>query len=107
MAPTRTQSRQHADPSTSSTSSQKQPKQHKRHPHYPEPPLNATPGVQKIKASLRQTRRLLAKESLAADVRVTAERRLKQLEGELVEAERARKERVMATRYHQVKFFGE
>lgn len=63
------------------------------------------PGVQKIKAALRQTKRLLAKENLAADVRVTTERRLKSLEGDLARAELARTERTMAVRYHKVKFF--
>ncbi|KAJ3555022.1 hypothetical protein NM688_g2800 [Phlebia brevispora] len=66
---------------------------------------NAVPGVQKIKAALRQTRRLLAKDNLAADVRVSTERRLKALEAELVEAERVRKERTLAMRYHKIKFF--
>ncbi|KAJ7578622.1 hypothetical protein C8J56DRAFT_352912 [Mycena floridula] len=66
---------------------------------------NAPPGVQKLKASLRQTRRLLAKDTIAADVRVETERRLKALESELAQAELNRKERAFATRYHKVKFF--
>ncbi|KAK0459259.1 uncharacterized protein EV420DRAFT_1642238 [Desarmillaria tabescens] len=66
---------------------------------------SGTPGVQKIKSSLRQTRRLLAKDNLAADVRVTTERRLKALEAELAEAEQSRKERALGMRYHGVKFF--
>ncbi|KAI0919136.1 hypothetical protein AcV5_002130 [Taiwanofungus camphoratus] len=65
----------------------------------------ALPGVQKIKASLRQTRRLLAKDNVAADVRMATERRLKALEADLEQAEHARKERVMAVRYHRIKFF--
>ncbi|PCH35633.1 hypothetical protein WOLCODRAFT_126072 [Wolfiporia cocos MD-104 SS10] len=65
----------------------------------------ALPGVQKIKAALRQTRRLLAKDNLAADVRAKTERRLKALEADLAQAELARKERAMSTRYHAVKFF--
>jgi len=88
------------------------------------------PGVQKVKAALRQTKRLLAKvqyiygqydpeltgiglhkwllhrstlkEDLAADVRNATERRLKSLEGDLAEAELARTERSMALRYHKV-----
>jgi len=44
---------------------------------------------------------------LAADVRVTAERKLKSLEEDLAKAEQSRKERKMATKYHKVKFFGE
>ncbi|KAG8701300.1 18S rRNA maturation protein [Ceratobasidium sp. 428] len=63
------------------------------------------PGVQKLKASLRQTRRLLAKENLAADVRIPTERRLKSLEADLAKAELRRKERLMAVRYHKIKFF--
>ncbi|KAK0212322.1 hypothetical protein DFS33DRAFT_1280672 [Desarmillaria ectypa] len=66
---------------------------------------SGTPGVQKIKSSLRQTRRLLAKDNLAADVRVTTERRLKALEAELAAAEQSRKERALGMRYHRMKFF--
>jgi len=66
---------------------------------------NPLPGVQKIKAALRQTRRLLSKDKLAADVRTKTERRLKGLEKDLAEAERRKTERTMATRYHKVKFF--
>jgi hypothetical protein len=88
--------------------------------------FNSTiPGVQKVKAALRQTRRLLAKagpvnvrpsyflnlwllqDGITADVRVAAERKLKAQEADLRRAEIAKKERTMATRYHKVKFFGE
>ncbi|KAF8483905.1 hypothetical protein DFH94DRAFT_725182 [Russula ochroleuca] len=62
-------------------------------------------GVSKIKSALRQTRRLLAKEGIGADVRLEAERKLKALEADLVVAERTNKERALATRYHKVKFF--
>ncbi len=96
--------------STPNKKSTKRP-QHKKHPH-PAPSSsssnsnpNALPGVQKIKAALRQTRRLLAKDKLAADVRVATERRLKSLEGDLARAEQARIERTLATRYHKIKFF--
>ncbi|KAL0072608.1 18S rRNA maturation protein [Marasmius tenuissimus] len=67
---------------------------------------NALPGVQKIKASIRQARRLLAKDKLDADVRVQTERKLKSLEADLAKAEENRKEKTLATRYHKVKFFG-
>ncbi|KAF5355094.1 hypothetical protein D9756_005578 [Leucocoprinus leucothites] len=78
----------------------------KRHHRRPQPSKeSATPGVSKIKSSLRQTRRLLAKDKLAADVRVETERRLKALETELAQAELANKERTIAARYHKVKFF--
>ncbi|KAJ7744685.1 hypothetical protein B0H16DRAFT_1559840 [Mycena metata] len=56
---------------------------------------HGTPGVQKLKSSLRQTRRLLAK----------TERRLKALEADLEVAELGKKERTLAVRYHKVKFF--
>lgn len=68
---------------------------------------DALPGVQKLKSALRQTKRLLAKDNLAADVRVETERRSKALEADLARAEHSRKERQYATRYHKVKFFGE
>ncbi|KAI0327928.1 hypothetical protein GY45DRAFT_1327000 [Cubamyces sp. BRFM 1775] len=99
-----------SDPSSSKQASStphkksKRP-QHKKHPAPPPSASNALPGVQKIKAALRQTRRLLAKDSLAADVRVATERRLKSLEADLAKAEQARLERTMATRYHKIKFF--
>ncbi|KAI6009883.1 hypothetical protein EDC04DRAFT_2610517 [Pisolithus marmoratus] len=63
------------------------------------------PGVQKIKSSLRQAKRLLSKETLAADVRVETQRRVRVLEADLVNAQNARKLRAMASRYHKVKFF--
>lgn len=68
---------------------------------------DALPGVQKLKSALRQTKRLLAKDNLAADVRVQTERRLTALEADLTRAEQSRKERHYATKYHKVKFFGE
>ncbi|CAE6457950.1 unnamed protein product [Rhizoctonia solani] len=63
------------------------------------------PGVQKVKSALRQTRRLLAKDNIAADVRIASERRLKSLEADLANAEIRKKERKMAMRYHKIKFF--
>jgi hypothetical protein len=45
-------------------------------------------------------------DTLAADVRVGTERRLKALEADLEEALKNRKEKTFATRYHKVKFFG-
>ncbi|KDQ56291.1 hypothetical protein JAAARDRAFT_104483, partial [Jaapia argillacea MUCL 33604] len=76
-----------------------------RRPRAQEPSNGALPGVQKLKSQLRQTRRLLAKDNLAADVRVATERRLKSLEGDLAKAEIAKKERTLAVRYHKIKFF--
>lgn len=81
------------------------PKRTKQKRHKLQNIEESLPGVQKIKSSLRQTRRLLAKESLAADVRVETERRLKALEADLARAETARKERTYAMKYHKVKFF--
>jgi hypothetical protein len=78
------------------------------HANYEASPHGSTvlSGVQKLKAALRQTRRLLAKDNLAADARVVAERKLKAQEAELAAAQTARTERAMAVRYHKVKFFG-
>jgi hypothetical protein len=45
-------------------------------------------------------------DNIAADVRVSTERRLKALESDLARALVARKERAIAVRYHKIKFFG-
>ncbi|KAI5988052.1 hypothetical protein EDD15DRAFT_2172883 [Pisolithus albus] len=68
-------------------------------------PEDTFPGVQKIKSSLRQAKRLLRKDNLAANVRVETERRIRALEADLVNAQNARKLRTMASKYHKVKFF--
>ncbi|GAA6007218.1 hypothetical protein JCM11491_003048 [Sporobolomyces phaffii] len=62
-------------------------------------------SVSKIKAQLRQTKRLLAKDDLNPDVRVTSERRLAALEDELVKAEKGLLEKKMVTKYRGIKFF--
>ncbi|GAA5837279.1 hypothetical protein JCM5353_000808 [Sporobolomyces roseus] len=62
-------------------------------------------SVSKIKAQLRQTKRLLAKEDLNPDVKTTTERRLVALEDELVKAEKGLLEKKMVTKYRGVKFF--
>ncbi|KAF8435159.1 hypothetical protein L210DRAFT_3409515 [Boletus edulis BED1] len=84
-------------------------KKSRHHPYTSKSPRpireDALPGVQKLKSVLRQTKRLLANDNLAADVRVETERRLKALEVDLARAEQSRKERHFATRYHKVKFF--
>ncbi|KAG2362420.1 hypothetical protein BDR07DRAFT_1357590 [Suillus spraguei] len=90
---------------TASSSPRSGPKRIKKKRHHLQNAEESLPGVQKIKSSLRQTRRLLAKENLAADVRVETERRLKALEADLARAETARKERTYAMKYHKVKFF--
>jgi hypothetical protein len=68
--------------------------------------MDHTPGVSKLKASLRQTKRLLSRDDIKPDVRIQTERRLKSLEADLARAQTAAKERQYATKYHMVKFFG-
>lgn len=63
-------------------------------------------GLNKIKSLLRQTKRLLSRESLPPGVRIEAERKHKALERDLEERMQSNKERSMAARYHKVKFFG-
>ncbi|KAI0253761.1 hypothetical protein BJV78DRAFT_1300072 [Lactifluus subvellereus] len=101
MPPIRTKDSQNAESSTSAISRQGINKKKSR----AKLKESAPPGVSKLKSALRQARRLLAKENLAADVRIEAERKLKALETDLTAAERANKERTLATRYHKVKFF--
>lgn len=62
--------------------------------------------MSKIKAQLRQTRRLLDKPDLNPDVRVTSERRLAALQDELAKAEQSNLEKKMVTKYRGIKFFG-
>ncbi|KAI0289345.1 hypothetical protein BC826DRAFT_914648 [Russula brevipes] len=54
--------------------------------------------------SLTRSESHAQQDGLGADVRVEAERKLKALETDLAMAERAKKERALATRYHKVKF---
>lgn len=122
MGPTRTTKTQRQDSSSNAAG----PSKPRPRRNQPEKETAGVPGVQKIKSSLRQTRRLLAKvtpyiisdghsinhelpiyqDNLAADVRVETERRLKALEADLLQAESSKKERALAVRYHKVKFFG-
>ncbi|KAF8885989.1 hypothetical protein BD779DRAFT_1662784 [Infundibulicybe gibba] len=99
MAPTRTSH------STSQNEAEGGPSKTQTHPRKHRKGDAGATGVQKLKSSLRQTRRLLAKDNLAADVRVETERRLKALEADLVQAESSKKERTLAVRYHKIKFF--
>ncbi|KAJ7252432.1 hypothetical protein B0H12DRAFT_1118245 [Mycena haematopus] len=104
MGPVRTkQPRKDANEGSSSTAAG--PSKPKPRRLKPAQESSSTPGIQKIKSSLRQTRRLLAKDNIAADVRVETERRLKALEADLEAAELGKKERTLAVRYHKVKFF--
>ncbi|KAK7691921.1 hypothetical protein QCA50_005326 [Cerrena zonata] len=104
MAPVKTPKASSSKPNPkASTTRRKYPKQRQEHDAKAS---NALPGVQKIKSALRQARRLLAKDKLAANVKVETERRVRALENDLAEAERVRKEKTMSKKYHKVKFFG-
>ncbi|KAF5375530.1 hypothetical protein D9615_009197 [Tricholomella constricta] len=103
MGPTRTDKTSRSGKASSSSAAG--PSKQRPRRHQPQKESTSVPGVQKIKSALRQTRRLLAKDKLAADVRVETERRLKTLEADLVQAEASKKERDIAIRYHKVKFF--
>ncbi|TCD69584.1 18S rRNA maturation protein [Steccherinum ochraceum] len=110
MAPTRTSRVSNSSYSQGSSSTKKHGSKPKHiakglKPGHDSDSQAGVPGVQKIKSLLRQSRRLLAKDKLAADVRQATERKIRALEKDLAEAERVRKERAMATRYHKVKFF--
>ncbi|EJT49005.1 hypothetical protein A1Q1_01916 [Trichosporon asahii var. asahii CBS 2479] len=63
------------------------------------------PGVNKLKAQLRQARRLLAKDKLDSGIKVATERRIKSLENDLRLAERRGVEKKNGQKYHAVKFF--
>ncbi|KAI0061865.1 hypothetical protein BV25DRAFT_710203 [Artomyces pyxidatus] len=97
MPATRTKDSQKAESSTDALSKTPKQKSQKKEA--------AVPGVSKLKSALRQTRRLLAKDTLAANVRVETERRLKALEADLAKAETSKKERSLAVKYHKIKFF--
>ncbi|KOS14268.1 rrna-processing protein efg1 [Malassezia pachydermatis] len=62
-------------------------------------------GVNKLKSIMRQTKRLLSKDSITPGARIEAERRLLAIERELEERAQSNKERTLAARYHKVKFF--
>lgn len=67
-------------------------------------PSSGLPGASKIKSSIRQTKRLLAKPNLAPGTKIEAERRLKSLEADLEVASHKHVEKSRATRYHRIKF---
>lgn len=62
-------------------------------------------GASKLKASIRQTKRLLAKDTLAPGTRIEAERRLIALEQDLEKLGQFKLEKNRAAKYHGVKFF--
>ncbi|ODN93421.1 rRNA-processing protein EFG1 [Cryptococcus wingfieldii CBS 7118] len=63
------------------------------------------PGMSKLKGSIRQTKRLLAKDNLDPGLRVNTQRRLASLEADLAAAERRELEKKNGAKYHKVKFF--
>nr|KIR44760.1 rRNA-processing protein EFG1 [Cryptococcus bacillisporus CA1280] len=60
------------------------------------------PGLSKLKSSIRQTKRLLAKENLEPGLRVSTQRRLTSLEADLAAAERREVEKKNGAKYHKV-----
>ncbi|KAK4706058.1 hypothetical protein P7C70_g142, partial [Phenoliferia sp. Uapishka_3] len=62
-------------------------------------------SISKLKAQLRQTKRLLARDDLTPDVRTTSERRMKTLEMELEKASQGALEVKMVTKYRGIRFF--
>lgn len=66
---------------------------------------NGIQGASKLKASIRQTKRLLAKDTLAPGTRIEAERRLIALEQDLEKLDQFKLEKSRAAKYHGVKFF--
>ncbi|GAA5979990.1 hypothetical protein JCM10908_001491 [Rhodotorula pacifica] len=94
----------------SSSSSSSRPRQsHPRHNNNNNgtADTNAIPAgsVSKLKAQIRQTKRLLAREDLTPDVRTTTERRMVALESELEKTSQSKVEKKMVQRYRGVKFF--
>lgn len=92
----------------SSSSSKSKPDQSHKKKRFEKPSSqpsgSSLPGASKIKASIRQTKRLLAKPNLAPGTKIEAKRRLKSLEADLEQASRKQVEKSRASRYHQVKF---
>ncbi|KAN0061551.1 18S rRNA maturation protein [Thecaphora frezii] len=67
--------------------------------------LKGLPGAAKLKSSIRQTKRLLAKPNLAPGTKIEAERRLGTLTADLEKLQGVREEKNISARYHKVKFF--
>ncbi|WRT67951.1 uncharacterized protein IL334_004925 [Kwoniella shivajii] len=66
---------------------------------------DAIPGLSKLKGQIRQTKRLLAKETLEPGLRVQTQRRLTSLEADLASALKRDVEKKNGAKYHMVKFF--
>ncbi|CDZ98798.1 Uncharacterized conserved protein [Phaffia rhodozyma] len=62
-------------------------------------------GANKLKANLRQAKRLLARDNIPADVRTETERKVKSIEADLEKALSKNDEKKNAAKYHMVKFF--
>ncbi|WWD18649.1 hypothetical protein CI109_103102 [Kwoniella shandongensis] len=90
-------------PSTSTKTSER-PSEHKVLP-VDQRSEGALPGLSKIKSAIRQTKRLLAKETLEPGLRIATQRRLTSLEADLAAAERREVEKKNGAKYHKVKFF--
>ncbi len=93
---------------SSSSSTKSKPQQPNKKQRFEKPQSSGTssglPGASKIKASIRQTKRLLAKPNLAPGTKIEAERRLKSLEADLEIVSRKQAEKSRASRYHRIKF---
>ena len=91
--------------SSSSSAPRSTSQQPNKKPRFEKPASSSgLPGASKIKASIRQTNRLLAKPNLAPGTKIEAERRLKALQADLEVASRKQVEKSRASRYHRVKF---
>ncbi|BEJ14131.1 hypothetical protein CspHIS471_0313050 [Cutaneotrichosporon sp. HIS471] len=66
---------------------------------------DALPGLNKIKASLRQAKRLLNKENIEPSLRISTQRRVAALEADLLVAEKRDVEKKNGAKYHAIKFF--
>ncbi|OCF57079.1 hypothetical protein L486_05938 [Kwoniella mangroviensis CBS 10435] len=66
---------------------------------------DALPGTSKLKGQIRQTKRLLAKDTLEPGLRVQTQRRLTSLEADLANATKRDVEKKNGAKYHMVKFF--
>ncbi|WWC96274.1 hypothetical protein V866_003141 [Kwoniella sp. B9012] len=66
---------------------------------------DALPGISKLKGQIRQTKRLLAKDTLEPGLRVQTQRRLTSLEADLANAMKRDVEKKNGAKYHMVKFF--
>ncbi|OLL25928.1 rRNA-processing protein EFG1 [Neolecta irregularis DAH-3] len=68
--------------------------------------LHGNIGVSKVKKQIRDTSRLLKKDSIPANVRIDKERELKALNEKLAELSQGSLEKKISKKYNMVKFFG-